>query len=103
MRKLPFKLRKNGFDYAQIVCCGEYYIYEQDYNSGIEYQEGDIPLELRFYEVFKVKVLPEQKLFGKLYPEREVFPSDEDFGISAWAFRSFDMSVDKLQKLNTPL
>ncbi len=58
MRKLPSKIRKNGFNYSQILNCGSYYIYEQDYNSGIDYPVGDTPKELKFYEVFKVKVNP---------------------------------------------
>ena len=34
---------------------------------------------------------------------QEVISSNEDFGTSAWVYRTFDMAVDKLRKLNTPL
>ena len=99
MKKLPLKLRKNRFDYKQILCCGDCCIYEQDYNSGIKYQKGDTPLELKFYEVFKVKVRPAETLRGNDYPKREVFPGNEDFGTSAWAYRTLDMALRKLMKL----
>ena len=99
MRKLPKKIRKNGFGYTQILCCGDYYIYEQDYNSGIDYNEGDSPLELRFYEVFKVRVRPAETIKGKSYPKREVFPKDCDFGTNAWAYETLEMALDKLIKL----
>ena len=99
MKNLPHKIRKNGFGYTQILCCGDYYIYEQDYNSGIDYPEGDTPLELRFYEVFKVRVRPVETIKGKHYSEREVFPSNCDFGTYAWAYPTFEMALNKLMKL----
>ena len=76
-----------------------FWVYEQDYNSGIEYNEGDSPLELRFYEVFKVRVRPVETIKGKSYPEREVFPSDEDFGKNAWSYCTFEQALYKLMKL----
>lgn len=36
------------------------------------------------YEVFRVRVRKEAEVFGKLLPEREVYPSTEDFGKIAW-------------------
>ena len=99
MRRLPLKLRKNGFEYKQIKKEGLYYIYEQDYNSGIDYGKDDTPKELKFYEVFKAKIRPAETFKGKDYPQREVFPSDEDFGTSAWAYRTFDEALDKLMRL----
>ena len=99
MKALPTKLRKNRFDYTQVRKDGEYYIYEQDYNSGIEYGEDDIPLELKFYEVIKPRIRPAETLKGKHYPERELFPGNEDFGTSAWAYRTLEMALDKLMKL----
>jgi len=39
-------------------------------------------------EIFKIKVLPAAEIYGKSYPEREGFPSDEDFGRIAWCYGS---------------
>ena len=99
MRKLPSKIRKNGFNYSQILNCGSYYIYEQDYNSGIDYPVGDTPKELKFYEVFKVKVKPAETVFGKFHPVREVFPKDEEFGYSSWAYDSYERALAKFKDL----
>jgi len=42
------------------------------------------------YEVIKIKVAPEREVFGKLYPERELYPSSAkestDWGTIAWSF-----------------
>ena len=56
MKSLPKTLHKNGFIYTQVKKGEKAYIYELDYNSGIEYSEGDIIREIKFYEVFKTKV-----------------------------------------------
>ena len=99
MRKLPIKLEKNGFEYIQLRNHGPYYIYEQDYNSGIDYPVGDTPKMIRFYEVFKAKVRPSETIKGKSYPKREVFPKDEDFGKSAWSFDTYERALAKFNEL----
>jgi hypothetical protein len=42
------------------------------------------------FEVIRIKVAPEQEMFGKLYPERELYPSSSkesnDWGTIAWSF-----------------
>jgi len=35
------------------------------------------------WEVFRIKVCPEKTMFGKTYPRREAYPSNEDFGATA--------------------
>ena len=42
----------------------------------------------KVYEVFRIKVSPPTTMFGKDYPEREVYPGNEDFGSSAWCFNN---------------
>jgi hypothetical protein len=37
-----------------------------------------------YHEVFRIKVKPDRLVFGKSYPEEEVYPGNEDFGFSAW-------------------
>lgn len=98
-RKLPQKLKKNGFNYTQILRCGNYCIYEQDVNSGINYGHNEAIKKIKYYEVFKIKVRPEEIIKGTKYTMREVYPSNEDFGISAWAYRSLDKAVEKLMIL----
>jgi hypothetical protein len=42
------------------------------------------------YEVIKIKVLPEEKIFARHYPEREAYPSSSkesnDWGTIVWSF-----------------
>ena len=37
-----------------------------------------------YYEVFKIKIKKEGKVFDRCYPDREVYPYNEDFGFTAW-------------------
>jgi hypothetical protein len=32
------------------------------------------------FEIVKLRVAPERAIFGKTYPERELYPADEDWG-----------------------
>ena len=41
-----------------------------------------------YYEVFIVTIVKEGDVFGKLLPEREVYPCNEDFGKTAWTCKS---------------
>lgn len=40
------------------------------------------------HEVFVAQVSPEGEVFGRIYPERETYPCNEDFGHTAWCYRS---------------
>lgn len=39
------------------------------------------------WEVFRIKIVKEKTMFGKTYPRREVYPSNEDFGATAWGYK----------------
>src|SRR5690349_16374091 len=43
------------------------------------------------YEVILIKVSKPREIFGKWYPEREVYPSDEEFGSRAWSYPRNDL------------
>ena len=51
------------------------------------------------YEVFRIKVCPEKTLFGKTYPRREVYPSSEDFGATAWCFKDEKLAKQRYEVL----
>jgi hypothetical protein len=38
------------------------------------------------YKVIEIKIHPEQTIMGTVYPEREAYPKDEDWGVHAWSF-----------------
>jgi hypothetical protein len=57
------------------------------------------------WETILIKVKPEAKIFGKVYPEREVYPGNEDFGryalsVSAQYDLEYAISKAKTLKVN---
>jgi hypothetical protein len=89
MKPLPLILKKNGFTYTQVLRDGKVCIYEQL-----------VAEELKYYEVFVVKIKPAAFFKGKEIPEREVFPYDEDFGNSAWNCRTLEDAMVRFDELN---
>ena len=81
IKNLPVKLRKNGFNYTQVLRGERSCIYEQ-----MVCEEKDI----KYYEVFLIRVRPQRTAFGKEFPAKERFPNDEAFGKWAWTFRSYE-------------
>ena len=88
MKPLPPKLRKNGFDYQLVIREGNVAIYRQEYTENVKY-----------YEVFIIKVKSEQNINGRFYPEREVFPGNSDFGRSAFSYYSLDRAKERFDLL----
>ena len=93
MKALPLNLRKNSFNYTQLLRGHRSCIYAQELTP-----------EKTQYEVFKIKVKPEKVInikgkVLKVIPEREVFPHDEAFGYWAWSIRSYEKAFKKFQKL----
>lgn len=88
MKPLSLILKKNGFTYTQVLRTGEVFIYRQQ-----------VLEDLNYFEVFTVKVKPQTLFKGKLIPEREVFPYDEDFGKTAWSCRTFEEAEVIFKKL----
>lgn len=81
-------LRKNGFTYTQVLRGQRSLIYRQTYTENVVY-----------YEVFTIKVRKEGMRFGKIWPEQEVFPGNEDFGKCAWTFRNLESAIKKFEAL----
>lgn len=75
MKNLPLKIRKNGFNYFQVIRGGGYALYEQ------RISENE-----RYYELFEIRIRPERELNGELLEAREAFPHDEAFGSWAWTY-----------------
>lgn len=59
-------------------------------------RQGKVCMYLRddgVVEVFKVKIAKATVLKGIEYPDREIYPNNEDFGVSAWCFHGEDAKV----------
>lgn len=65
-------------------------------------RQGDLAMYKRddeVYEVFLIKTAEAKKIFDKQYEEREVYPNNEDFGTSAWCFKTLTSAVKKFNML----
>lgn len=51
------------------------------------------------YEVFTARVAQAGMVFNVEYPEREVYPNNEDFGKSAWCYTNKDQAIRKFNQL----
>lgn len=65
-------------------------------------REGNLCLYKRsddVYEVFYPNRQAEGMIIDKLYPARETYPGNEDFGKTAWCFRSREAAERKFIRL----
>jgi len=88
MKTLPLKLRKNGFNYTQVLRGIRSCIYEQ------RVSEKEV-----CYEVFIVKIRPERNFNGKVIEAGERFPHDEAFGYWAWSYMTYEDALEKFKEL----
>ena len=51
------------------------------------------------FEVFFVRVQKEAEIFGREYPTKEVYPSNEDFGATAWCYKDLEAAKKKFRRL----
>jgi len=88
MKKLPEELRCNGYKYT---------LYKRGKRACL-YAQHVAPAQRR-YEVFLIKVRPEEEIFGKHYPIREVFPNNEAFGKIAWVYIKLENALKAFEEL----
>lgn len=78
MKILDKEIKTNGTTYTQIQ--------RDDFRAIYKSTEG-------YYEVFRIDVRPSQEVFGKILPEREIYPSNETFGITAICTKDWDKAL----------
>lgn len=88
IKTLPLKLRKNGFDYTQVLRGRRTCIYAQTVSK-----------EITYYEVFHIKISPKKIICGHTIEERERFPHDEAFGYWAWTFSTWERALEKYNQI----
>ena len=88
MKTLPLKLRKNSFNYTQVLRGQRSCIYAQ------EVSENTV-----CFEVFIIKVKPGRMIFGKIIDQTEVYPNNEAFGYWAWTYRTYESALEKYKEL----
>lgn len=90
MKSLPHKLNKNGYSYVQIARGNRSCVYEQHVIDNI-----------RYYEVFIIKISPERIFKGHVFEAHEKFPDNESFGATAWTFKTEEEAMKKYQELES--
>ena len=88
MKPLPQTLRKNGFDYTQIIRGEKTCIYKQGLAENLNY-----------FEVFLIRIKPERTFKGSIIESHEAFPHDEAFGNWAWSYRNYESAYHKFLEL----
>jgi len=96
MERLDEKIKYRGYIYNKVKRNNFKAIYAQ---HNID-DDGNEVIKPRGYEVFRISVLKEGELFGNYYPEREKFPSDTAFGLTAWSYRTLESAEKKYQEIN---
>lgn len=89
MRKLEQQLTKNKFLYTQLDRTDKVAIYEQ------KHPEAGVVS----YEVFKIRIAKESVMFDTVIPLREKFPSDTDFGVTAWSIKDKERAFKRFKEL----
>ncbi len=51
-----------------------------------------------YFEVFYIKTSKAEEMFGKQYPDREVYPSNDDFGSTAWTYSTESVALREYKK-----
>ena len=52
-------------------------------------------------EVFEKNTLEPKEIMDKKYPKREVFPKNDDFGITAWTYCDYNKAIEKYNELES--
>jgi hypothetical protein len=85
---LPSTLMKNSFRYDLVYEGKRSFLYRQTVTE-----------KTPAYEVFLKIIRPEKIIKGKVLPPKVKFPSDEDFGKTAWSYTNYDAAVDRFKEL----
>lgn len=85
---IPTTLRKNGFTYVLHRRGNQSFIYEQRVRK-----------KTIAYEVFVHQITPAKNILGKILPSKEKFPANEDFGLTAWTYRTLEQAMKKFNDL----
>lgn len=90
MKVLENTVIKNGFTYNLICRTDKYALYEQIDRDGL----------IAGHEMGLLKQAKAKLVFDKEMPDREVFFSNEDFGVTAWSVgMDRDLAIEKFSTI----
>lgn len=87
-RLLETKFKHGGFDYRQLQREGNVALFEQAKGGAVV-----------SYEVVIVRVKPASSIQGRIIPEREAYPSNEEWGTFAWTVVRLEDAKERFNRL----
>ena len=97
--ELSETIRKNGYLYQLLKRSDQVALYEQ--------LDPDQNMNRIGYEVFRITIQREREFDSRHFPRKEKFPSDNDFGKTAWSIPNLQEALlrflelqDKYEKSN---
>ena len=94
MKLLENSFSRLGREFLNVYCDEKYRIWKVSLSCGTEF----------WYECHIRKFQKESKMKNPvtridiIFPEKEKFPSDEDFGKWAWTYKTLDQCMEKLTR-----
>ena len=95
MKELADVINRNGYIYKQLKRTDKAAMYSQS----VADKADDPESSFEAFEVFKIKIGKAKVVFGVELPEKEKFPSDEDFGKWAWTYTDYEKAIDRFNKI----
>ena len=92
MITLPQKIRKNGYNYTLTHRGDRACVFCQEVSPTVTYYEVSLIRKKRERVFILDHVV-------KLFPAKEVFPANEDFGQTAWTYNEYKEAVAKFNEL----
>lgn len=84
MDKLKKEFQAKQNTYKQLEEGENFYLY------GVWNLKDEAKGKPSYYEIFEKKIVPAVTIKGVFYPEREIYPKDEDFGSWGWCSNSIE-------------
>lgn len=97
MKELAEVINRNGYIYNQLKRSDKAAMYSQSVADKTDDPESNFGA----FEVFKIKIGKAKIVFGVELPEKEKFPSDEDFGKWAWTYADYEKANDRFNKIES--
>src|SRR5688572_15857486 len=88
VRPLETEFHSGGFLYRQLARERQWAVYAQSKGGRIT-----------SYELVHIQQAPPKTIFGRDYPEREVYPSPSEWGTEAWTISNREEAIERLHRM----
>lgn len=88
MKPLETSFTENQFHFQQVF---------REKNTAI--YERWKPGSFHHFELIRIKIRPEELIYNVTYPERECYPSSEEWGKNAWTITDLEKALTRAKDL----